>query len=76
MHNKVIKVLETSHDESMETLTFTFMFQHLSRGTDMSTLNKAVFTNQTFPQFRSISGPIIHTKLIIFLYGTRWHHIF
>lgn len=31
MHNKVIKVFEVSHDESVEMLTFTFMFQHLSR---------------------------------------------
>lgn len=49
MHNKVIKVSEASHDESIEMLTFTFMFQNLSHRTDMSTLNKAVFTNQTFP---------------------------
>lgn len=38
MHNKVIKVLKASHDELMEMLTFTFMFQHLSCSTDMSTL--------------------------------------
>lgn len=45
MHNKVIKIFEASHDQSMEMLTFAFMFQNLSCSIDMSTLNKAVFTN-------------------------------